>query len=68
MGNPLRYAPGWPGGAPRWTTSAKDGVGIHLADLPVSGRSAGSAVLFTISWPERSAWEGMNYSIGIVKA
>jgi len=24
---PERYAPGWPGSEPRWTSSAKSGVG-----------------------------------------
>jgi glucoamylase len=28
--NNLRYAPGWPGIAPRWTSSAKTGVGTAL--------------------------------------
>ena len=29
-GNDLRYAPGWPGIAPRWTSSAKTGIGTAL--------------------------------------
>src|SRR4051812_11562017 len=36
-----RYAPGWPGIAARWTSSAKSGVGTAL--------SAGSRVWFTVS-------------------
>ncbi len=28
--NKLRYAPGWPGIAPRWTSSAKTGIGTAL--------------------------------------
>ena len=28
--NELRYAPGWPGIEPRWTSSAKTGVGTAL--------------------------------------
>jgi len=28
--SPVRYAPGWPGIAPRWTSSAKTGVGTAL--------------------------------------
>jgi glucoamylase len=36
-----RYAPGWPGIAARWTSSAKSGVGTSL--------SAGSRVWFTVS-------------------
>ncbi len=30
MDEQVRYAPGWPGTAPRWTSSAKDGVGTSL--------------------------------------
>ncbi len=30
MSDNLRYAPGWPGIAPRWTSSAKTGVGTAL--------------------------------------
>ncbi|MHB8838238.1 MAG: glucan 1,4-alpha-glucosidase [Gemmatimonadaceae bacterium] len=37
----VRYAPGWPGIAPRWTSSAKSGVGTALGE---SGR-----VWFTVS-------------------
>ena len=36
-----RYAPGWPGGTPRWTSSAKSGVGTAIGS---SGR-----VWFTVS-------------------
>ena len=28
--SPTRYAPGWPGIPPRWTSSAKTGVGTAL--------------------------------------
>ncbi|MEO8137852.1 MAG: hypothetical protein ABI831_28230, partial [Betaproteobacteria bacterium] len=35
------YAPGWPGSEPRWTSSAKTGVGTSL--------SAASRVWFTLS-------------------
>ncbi len=28
--SPTGYAPGWPGIAPRWTSSAKTGVGTAL--------------------------------------
>ncbi len=38
---PLRYAPGWPGIAPRWTSSAKTGIGTAL--------NLHSRVWFTIS-------------------
>src|SRR6267154_999997 len=30
LSNALRYAPGWPGIEPRWTSSAKTGVGTAL--------------------------------------
>ncbi|MCC7082774.1 MAG: glucan 1,4-alpha-glucosidase [Burkholderiales bacterium] len=38
---PLPYAPGWPGSEPRWTSSAKTGVGTAL--------SSASRVWFTLS-------------------
>ena len=38
---PVRYAPGWPGTPPRWTSSAKSGVGTALR--------ATSRVWFTLS-------------------
>src|SRR5947207_13420491 len=37
----LRYAPGWPGIPPRWTSSAKTGLGTALG--------ASSRVWFTVS-------------------
>lgn len=37
----LRYAPGWPGVSPRWTSSAKSGIGTAL--------HASSRVWFTLS-------------------
>ncbi len=30
MDNNLNYAPGWPGSEPRWTSSAKTGIGTAL--------------------------------------
>jgi glucoamylase len=41
VGEPERYAPGWPGIAPRWTSSAKSGVGTAL--------NLHSRVWFTVS-------------------
>ncbi len=41
MNPPVSYAPGWPGISPRWTSSAKTGVGTSL--------SHASRVWFTIS-------------------
>jgi glucoamylase len=41
MVDPMGYAPGWPGIPPRWTSSAKTGVGTAL--------SASSQVWFTLS-------------------
>src|SRR5512146_2224241 len=41
MADNIRFAPGWPGITPRWTTSAKSGVGTSL--------SGASRVWFTIS-------------------
>lgn len=41
MSESLRYAPGWPGIAPRWTSSAKTGLGTSLCPT--------SCVWFTLS-------------------
>ncbi len=41
MGGNHNFAPGWPGIAPRWTSSAKDGVGTSL--------NPASRVWFTVS-------------------
>ncbi len=41
MGDETRYAPGWPGIAPRWTSSAKTGIGTAL--------NLHSRVWFTVS-------------------
>lgn len=41
MSGNVRYAPGWPGIAPRWTSSAKGGVGTAL--------TSASRVWFTVS-------------------
>ena len=30
MDNNFNYAPGWPGSEPRWTSSAKSGIGTAL--------------------------------------
>lgn len=42
MGNDEYYAPGWPGIPPKWTSSAKSGVG--------TGLSAASRVWFTLGY------------------
>jgi len=41
MTDSLRYAPGWPGSAPRWTSSAKTGIGTPFG--------ANSRIWFTLS-------------------
>ena len=41
MSDPIKYAPGWPGIPPRWTSSAKTGVGTAL--------NRSSRVWFTLS-------------------
>ncbi|MGH8600470.1 MAG: hypothetical protein ACRET1_07390, partial [Burkholderiales bacterium] len=41
MTSPTTYAPGWPGSEPRWTSSAKTGVGTALSN--------NSRVWFTLS-------------------
>jgi glucoamylase len=41
MNNNLNYAPGWPGTQPRWTSSAKTGIGTAL--------NLNSRIWFTLS-------------------
>ncbi len=41
-------------------------AGVHYADLPTSGLSAGSTVTFTFHWPGADRWEGTDFSVAVV--
>jgi glucoamylase len=43
------------------------GLGVHLADLPSSGLSAGGMIIFTIYWQEEHRWDGSDYSLTVVE-
>jgi glucoamylase len=44
------------------TRTRDTGLGVHIADLPSNDLSAGM-IIFTIYWPERNRWEGVDYSV-----
>ena len=39
------------------------GLGVHTADLPVSGLAAGESIQFTFRWRETGAWEGRDHVV-----
>ena len=41
------------------------GLGVHVADLPSNGLSAGGIISFTIYWTDQARWEGIDYTVGI---
>lgn len=41
------------------------GLGVHVADLPSGGLSAGGMVSFTIYWSDRAGWEGIDYTVDV---
>jgi hypothetical protein len=75
MSESPRYAPGWPGVPPRWTSSAKTGLGtalrpssrvwftLHVVDLPTDTLPIGSRVVFTCFWPDANRWEQQDYFV-----
>jgi len=42
------------------------GLGVHVADLPVTGLAVGATVRFTFRWRETGTWEGQDYEVAIV--
>jgi glucoamylase len=50
---------GW--GTVHDTPSRDSGFGIHFVDIPTAECTAGSAVVFTLFWPEAHRWEGTDY-------
>jgi glucoamylase len=45
------------------THSTDSGLGIHLADLTTARLTTGTAVEFTLYWPETGQWEDTNYTV-----
>ena len=41
------------------------GIGIHYADLPTSGLSPASNILFTFFWPSANKWEETNFQVTV---
>jgi glucoamylase len=41
------------------------GLGVHVADLPITGLQAGETVQFTFRWRETGAWEGRDHEVVI---
>jgi len=50
---------GHPGIPPKWTSSAKEGVGTAYSK---SGR-----VRFTFLWSESGRWEGRDYKVDVIR-
>lgn len=51
MSNDIHYAPGWPGSTPRWTSSAKSGVGTALSFASHVWFTLSHGILNEIYWP-----------------
>jgi len=58
-------APGSPGIEPRWTSSAKDGIGpgCGIVDFPAQELESATAVVFTFRFP--TLWHGRNHHVRI---
>jgi len=39
------------------------GLGVHVADLPVTGLAAGETIQFTFCWLDTESWEGQDYEV-----
>ncbi len=42
-------------------------LGIHYADLPTTGLSYGSNILFTFYWPDANKWEGTDFQVAVAE-
>jgi glucoamylase len=54
-----------------WATSAdiqtlEIGSGVHSAELPSSKFAVGTALRFTIYWPDGDRWQGENFAVAVV--
>ncbi len=52
MSNGIRFAPGWPGIIPRWTTSAKSAIGTAFGEASRVWFTASHGILNEIYYPE----------------
>jgi glucoamylase len=52
MSDAIRFAPGWPGIEPRWTTSAKSAIGTALGEASRVWFTASHGILNEIYYPE----------------
>jgi glucoamylase len=43
------------------------GLGVHVADLPVSALRSGQRIDFTFLWLDKEAWEGQDYRVTIIE-
>ncbi len=41
------------------------GLGLHVVDLEIAGRSDAQQVTFTFYWPDADRWEGRNFSVRV---
>lgn len=41
------------------------GLGIHIADLAISGLPDGKQIRFTFYWPDADHWEGANFAVRV---
>jgi glucoamylase len=41
------------------------GLGVHVAELPVTGLGAGAIIQFTFRWRDTQAWEGRDYEVSV---
>lgn len=48
------------------TPATPSGLGTWYVDLP--SLTAGTAVVFTLYWPDQARWEGTNYTVGVEAA
>ena len=54
---------GW--NAARDVETRDTGLGVHVADLPVTGLTAGETIQFTFRWRETETWEGVDHEVRI---
>ncbi len=48
-------------------TTHDTGLGIQLADLPTEALPKGAQIKFTFFWNEARHWEGVDYSVKVIK-
>jgi glucoamylase len=48
------------------TDTRDTGLGVHAAELPVTGMAAGTRIQFTFYWREAQAWDAERYEVMLV--